>query len=92
VAAKPKTKTKAKTAAPRAAPALPGACKALLSKKQIAHALFITTRYLESMISRGDYPKSDLYLGSMQRWKVETHNAWVDKQGPIHARGVQAES
>jgi len=91
VAAKAKPKAK-KIAAPKPAPALPDACKATLSKEQIAHALTISKRYLDQMVSAGEFPPPDFHIGSMRRWRVETYNAWVDKQGPIHARGVQAES
>ena len=86
------TKAKVKTRpAPKAAPVLPDSCGVALTKKQVSHAMSITTRCLDTMIARGDYPRPDFHIGPLPRWRVETHNTWLEKQGSNHAGGVQTQ-
>ena len=73
------TKAKVKTRpAPKAAPVLPDSCGVALTKKQVSHAMSITTRCLDTMIARGDYPRPDFHIGPLPRWRVAVFH------GPRH--------
>lgn len=61
---------------------LPAGALALLSKAQIAELIGICVRKLESMIAAGEYPKPDMRVGRLPRWRTETHNAWVGRTSP----------
>lgn len=75
------TKKKArKTKATKEAPPLPAISEALLGKSQICFALGVSLRTLQSMLSTGEFPKSDAHIGKFPRWRVATFNAWVRKQ------------
>ena len=63
---------------------VPENASALLSINQIATLLDFSPRQIRAMISAQEYPKADLVLGNRPRWKVETHNAWVEQQVERH--------
>lgn len=74
------TKTKPKSTAKPVA--LPPGVKSLLTIRQIAASLGCSTRQVQYMIHRGEYPAADARCGSDRRWKSDTHNAWVDQSTP----------
>jgi predicted DNA-binding transcriptional regulator AlpA len=69
---------KAKGKSPKPTPVLPPGCDSLLSKSQVCAALGISVRTLDGMIASGAYPKPDIKLGPFPRWRVATHNAWIE--------------
>ena len=75
-----KTKSKSKDI-PKTRPtaeSLPSGCEAMLGKAQICTALGISLRTFQGMLSSGDYPKCDTRIGLFPRWRVATHNAWIE--------------
>jgi hypothetical protein len=66
---------------PQLAWPVPFPCEALLTRRDIAALLRITTRTLDTMISSGQYPRCDLRLPDPEkgdpRWRVATHDAWI---------------
>ena len=60
--------------------ALPTDAISLLDKNQVAAALNYSPRHLDALVSSGGYPPPDLWLNNRKRWKVQTHNAWVESQ------------
>ena len=60
------------------APPVPAGCEALLGKAQVCAALGISLRTFQSMMASGDYPKPDIRLGAFPRWRVASHNAWIE--------------
>ena len=73
---------------------LPPTVLCALGANQVAKALAISRVTFWKMVSRGDYPPSDMRVGSNPRWSVETHNEWMQKQRrdagelpPVPARG-----
>lgn len=64
----------------RELPALPSSCEALMTVAQIAAALGVTTRQVHLMLSAGKYPPCDVRIGRLARWKVSTHNRWLESQ------------
>lgn len=63
---------------------LPQNTTATLSKTQIAAALNYSLRSLDALVSAGGYPRPDFLLNRSPRWRVATHNAWVDEQVERH--------
>ena len=57
---------------------VPAGVSILLSKEQIYAAIGVSDRTFDSMLSAGKYPPPDMRLGPLPRWKVETHNKWVE--------------
>jgi hypothetical protein len=57
---------------------IPPGAEALLGKAQICAALGISLRTLQSMLAAGEYPPADTRIGLFPRWRVATHNAWID--------------
>lgn len=54
----------------------------LLTRKQVASTLQVTTHHLSSMISGGRFPKPDLMVGlRCPRWKPETLTTWINQKG-----------
>lgn len=58
---------------------LPVACEALLTAAQIACAMGVSARQVHLMISAGKFPKCDLRIGRLARWKVSSYNAWLER-------------
>lgn len=81
------TKKARKTKPTKEAPPLPNFSEALLGKAQICFALGVSLRTLQSMISTGEFPKHDGYVGKFPRWRVVTFNAWVRKRCGIVEEG-----
>jgi excisionase family DNA binding protein len=48
---------------------------------EVATALGIGRRTLERLIASGKFPKPDLRIGRMPRWKRETVRAWIENGG-----------
>ncbi len=61
-------------------PQLPSGCEALLTKAQICAALGVSLRTLQGMVSGGEFPREDLRLGVLPRWRVRTLNAWIEEK------------
>ena len=51
----------------------------LMSIAEISKALGIGIRTLWRWVSSGQFPKPDLSIGRVRRWKVETIQAWIDR-------------
>lgn len=73
-------KAKAKpTPKPGKPPApLPPGMETLLCRAQVAEALGVTTRTLDAMVSAGEYPRPDTHIGVLPRWRVVSHNTWIE--------------
>jgi hypothetical protein len=74
----PQRPKKPKSPPPKPPEPLPPGCEALLSKEQIRRAIGVSLRTLNSMIAAGQYPRADVKIGLFPRWRVATHNAWVE--------------
>lgn len=74
----PKAKSKPKPKA-KPAPVIPEAVTQLLEACQIWKALGIAKRKFYGMVSAGEYPPADLKIGRLPRWRVATHNAWIER-------------
>lgn len=48
----------------------------LLTKKQIAHSLKLSSRSIDRKISRGEFPKG-MKIGSLVRWPKSLVDNWV---------------
>ncbi len=72
--------TRTETKPDRRPDPLPVGCESLLSREQLCSALGVSLRKLDSMVSAGQFPRADLRLGSMPRWRVATFNRWVEEQ------------
>lgn len=75
-----KAKKSRKTKATKEVPPIPNFSEALLGKAQICFALGVSLRTFQTMLSSGEFPKSDTHIGKFPRWRVVTFNAWVRKQ------------
>jgi hypothetical protein len=73
-----KDKAREKARAARDQSTLPAGCEALLGKQPICTAIGVSLRMLQGMLSSGEYPKEDFRVGVLLRWKVSTHNAWIE--------------
>lgn len=60
-------------------PVLPVACEALMTTGQIAAAMGVSTRQVHLMISAGKFPRCDLRIGRLARWKVSSYNLWLER-------------
>lgn len=58
-------------------PTLPPGCDALMGRQQLALALDISVRTLQSMISAGEFPGPDTRLGPSPKWRLGTLNSWI---------------
>jgi predicted DNA-binding transcriptional regulator AlpA len=78
------SKSKPKKAKPETSkkppPPLPAGCESLLGKAQICTALGISLRTFQGMLVAGEYPKADIRLGAFPRWRIATHNAWIESK------------
>lgn len=74
----PKAKAKLKPKA-KPAPAIPEAAMQLMDVRQAAAAIRVCRATFYAMVSAGEYPRPDLRIGRSPRWRVSTHNAWVEK-------------
>lgn len=70
-----------KQAAPLVAPP---AAHSLLTKEMICRLLSYSPRAFDALVSSGDYPRADLMLNRLPRWRVETHNAWIEGRVEQH--------
>ena len=61
--------------------ALPPVEKLLWGIMEVAAALGIARRTLERMISAGQFPKADLHIGRMPKWRRETVAGWIERGG-----------
>jgi len=76
--AEPKSKAPAKgRAVVRELLPLPPGVDALLGKAQLCSAMGASLRKFQGMLSAGEFPAPDTYLGQNPRWSVSTFNAWV---------------
>lgn len=73
-----------KTARP--APTPPAGVPQLLTKAHLTGLLGISMRKLESMLSRGDFPRSDFPIGDMPRWRTQTYLDWVEAEATKNKR------
>jgi hypothetical protein len=64
--------------APKPPEPLPPGCEAPLSKEQIRRAIGVSLHTLSSIISAGQDSRADVKIGLFPRWRVATHNAWVE--------------
>jgi len=71
----PKAKPKPKA---KPAPDIPAAAMQLLDVRQIAAALRVDRVTVYREIASGKYPRADLYIGRSPRWRVSTHNTWIE--------------
>jgi predicted DNA-binding transcriptional regulator AlpA len=75
-----KTKTKTRTRKTIDRSGLPATLDAALDTKDVCAALKISRRKFAEMLSTGEFPKHDLRLGALNRWRVSTFNAWMASQ------------
>jgi hypothetical protein len=75
-----KPKGKAKPKAEPVAKALPPGAEGLMDKADVCTALRCGERKLDEMLSTGEYPSCDLRIGDRPRWRVGTHNRWIEEQ------------
>lgn len=61
-------------------PQVPEGLDEVIEMAEIVAALKITRQYLRIMILTGKYPRPDMYIGRLPRWKSSTHNRWVSQQ------------
>jgi predicted DNA-binding transcriptional regulator AlpA len=66
-------------AAPRLT--LANAIDPLLSIAELAAILNVSRRAVERMRSSGRFPRPDLMIGKMPRWKAATVRSWIDASG-----------
>jgi len=57
------------------------AVEPLLSKADVVAALGCEVRTIERMISSGRFPRPDVRVGRLPRWKAETVNGWIAEGG-----------
>lgn len=69
-------KTKAKPRKP--APEIPAAATQLLDARQAAHLLRVSIREFWRILAAGEYPPADIKIGRLPRWRVATHNSWIN--------------
>lgn len=69
---------KPKAAPPPAVP--PPGCEVLMTTAQIAAAMGVSARQVHIMLSAGKFPRCDLRIGRLARWRVSTFNAWLESQ------------
>ncbi len=66
----------------RPIPAKPApAVEPLLSKRDVAAALGCEIRTVERLASAGRFPRPDVRVGRLPRWKAETIRRWIDQGG-----------
>jgi len=69
----------AKTKAEKAV-TLPPGCESLLSKQQLCFAVGVSLRTFISMVSAGQFPAPDTYVGKLPKWRVATLNEWIGRK------------
>lgn len=69
-----------KPKAPKLPAVPPPGCEVLMSTAQIAAAMGVSTRQVHLMISSGKFPRCDLRIGRLARWRVSTFNTWLESQ------------
>ena len=57
------------------------AIEPLMSIKDVANILNAGRRTIERLIASGEFPRADLYIGKLPRWKRETVTTWINNQG-----------
>lgn len=62
-------------------PAVTTVLHPLLSIKKVAAALDCSRRVFERLRASGRFPKPDLLLGRMPRWRRETVQRWIENGG-----------
>ena len=48
---------------------------------EVARSLGVGRRTVERLISSGQFPKADFYIGRMPRWKPESVRQWIERGG-----------
>ena len=61
--------------------ALASCLEPLLGLEDVARILNASRRSVERLISSGRFPRPDLRIGRMPRWKPETIRGWIEKGG-----------
>lgn len=61
-------------------PATADASPLLWSLQDVARALSVSRRTLERLVAAGRFPKADVQIGKMPRWKPQTVRNWVDRR------------
>jgi hypothetical protein len=64
-----------------ALPPIQSALDPLVGPDDIARAWQCSRRLIEQMRATGRFPKPDVMLGRLPRWKVTTIKAWLAQQG-----------
>ena len=67
---------------------LPPGVDAALSKAQVIAALAISPRKFAAMLSTGEFPRAEFYVGDLPRWICSGFNAWVAEQKRRHGAGT----
>jgi hypothetical protein len=60
---------------------LPAGIEPMLGIDDVAARLAVCRRVVERMRSAGEIPKPDIKIGKMPRWKFETIEGWIDREG-----------
>lgn len=63
----------------RQPPSLPPGTEEYLSIREVCQALKISRDMFRRMREQGEYPAPDRQLGCLPRWRVTTHNHWVQE-------------
>ena len=69
------------TPTPTRSAASPVVVEPLLSVRDVADALGCGRRTIERMRSAGKFPRPDLHVGKLPRWKRETLTRWIAEGG-----------
>jgi predicted DNA-binding transcriptional regulator AlpA len=73
---------------PPAAPGPDPIIAPLLSLVDVAAVLSISRRSMERLLSSGGFPRADLRIGKLPRWRPATVQRWIEEQatrkGGVH--------
>lgn len=59
----------------------PAALEPLFDRVSVAAALGCKARTIDRMIAAGEFPKADLRVGRLPRWRQSTVADWIAKGG-----------
>jgi predicted DNA-binding transcriptional regulator AlpA len=56
---------------------MPPDVECFLSKSEVSRLVGMSERTLQSMMSSGEFPKPDRYIGPRPKWLKSTYNQWA---------------
>ena len=58
----------------------PRDAETLLTRTEVAQLLKVHINTFQLMLVRGEYPAADFHVGTRPRWRLSSHERWIERQ------------